>query len=102
MIGLRLGTAFLIATAPISALAIPTFSFPENLPQDVRSFIERTIDCNHWKAGVYGNALEGGLKQKISAMRCDALGPDGKRLKAKYIGNVPVSVELKKWISLRP
>jgi hypothetical protein len=63
----------------------------DGLPGDVRAFVERRIECNHW-AGEDAYDAERGrqIAAAVERLRCDRIDRDEARLRRRHSGSARV------------
>ena len=69
-------------------------SAPPAVQQDVRDFLKRRADCNHWAGEEgYDAARRAEINANIAKLRCTALEADAQELKRRY-GNNPALLKM--------
>lgn len=61
---------------------------PPTVQQDVRDFLQRRTDCNHWAGEEgYDAARKAEINANYTKLRCAVLDADEQELKRRYGGN---------------
>jgi hypothetical protein len=73
-------------------------------PQDVATFIDRRIGCNHWggEGGTEYPERERQVRHALAALRCDRIDQDDRALRMKYRRKPQVLELLRETESLLP
>lgn len=90
-----IATALLLLTGCDQPPAPP--SKPATSPQDVRDFLQRRADCQHWAGEEgYDAARRTEINVAYGKLRCAALAADEAALRTRYSGNEAVQQSLKR------
>ena len=66
-------------------LAAALAATPAELPRDVRQFVERRMECDHWTGEEpYDKARRREIEAAIRDLRCAAIDRDDQRLTHRY------------------
>ena len=72
-------------------------SLAKDMPEDVASFIYRTVECTHWSGEEpYDKARAEDIKQALEKAGCNFLPKDEEALREKYKGQKKILGALKK------
>jgi len=82
------GTALVAASAkpePVNDEAPGVRALQEGMPREVRDFIRRAVNCNHWAGEEpYNEERRAQMAAAVSSLRCRELDTDQKELRARY------------------
>lgn len=84
--------AFLLLPVAVSAAPEDDLSaMTKMLPHDVRAFIDRKSECNHWAGEEpYDAARAKQIERAVARLKCETLDKDEAMLKRRYSRNAPV------------
>jgi hypothetical protein len=86
--------AALLLLFVMSAVAAPEddlAAMAKSLPRDVRAFIERKSECNHWAGEDPYDAARGKeIERAVARLKCEALDRDEANLKRRYAKDAAV------------
>lgn len=86
---------------PFTVNAFPEFPevtiLKKDMPKDVCSFIDRTIECHHWGGEEpYNKERAKEIRKAVEKIKCNDLFEDGKKLRIKYKDNKVIIERLDK------
>ncbi len=81
--------AFLLLPVAVSAAPEGDLSaMTKMLPHDVRAFIDRKSECNHWAGETpYDAARAKQIERAVARLKCEALDRDETVLKRRHAGD---------------
>jgi len=91
--------AIILLLLPVAALAAPQddlSAMTKMMPRDVRAFIARKSECNHWAGEEPYDAARGKqIERAVGRLKCDTLDRDGAALQRRHAGDEKILKALK-------